>query len=87
MLVKYSIELRPAARRSLKKLEETVRQRVADAISELALEPRPDGVKKLQGAEDIYRIRVGSYRILYQIIDRELIILVVDVGHRGEIYR
>jgi mRNA interferase RelE/StbE len=53
----------------------------------LADQPRPAGVKKLQGLEDTYRIRVGNFRVLYQIFDVKLVVLVIDVGDRKDIYR
>ena len=53
----------------------------------LAKEPRPKGVKKLSGADDLYRIRVGDYRVVYQIRDDRLIVLVVRIGHRKDVYR
>lgn len=83
----YRIELRPAAVRDLRKLDTVVRRRLAAAIDRLAQTPRPPGVEKLQGQEDRYRVRVGEYRILYEIEDRALLVLVVRVGHRREVYR
>ncbi len=53
----------------------------------LAVNPRPKGVKKLSGLDDLYRIRVGDYRIVYQIHDDRLIVLVVRIGHRKDVYR
>mgnify|MGYP001580816136 FL=1 len=53
----------------------------------LAATPRPKGVKKLTGTDDLYRIRVGDYRIVYQIHDDRLIVLVVRIGHRRDVYR
>jgi mRNA interferase RelE/StbE len=85
--VLYQISIDPAAMRELKKLAPKVRQEVSDAISALATEPRPDGVRKLSGSKNSYRIRVGEYRVLYRITDKELLILVVKVGHRRDVYR
>ncbi|MGP6174284.1 type II toxin-antitoxin system RelE family toxin [Corynebacterium sp. A21] len=56
-------------------------------MDDLAHQLRPDGVKKLQGGEGEYRLRVGSYRVIYDINDGELIILVLHLGHRKDIYR
>ena len=83
----YSIELTSSAMRTMKKLTDDVRQRIADTIGALAGDPRPPGVRKLSGSDDVYRIRTGDYRILYQIVDTELRILVVEVGHRRDVYR
>jgi mRNA interferase RelE/StbE len=83
----YSIEVTPRALRALKKLTGDVRQRVSETIDALAYEPRPPGVRKLSATDAVYRVRTGDYRILYQIADLELIVLVVDVGHRKDVYR
>ncbi len=82
----YRIELKPAARRSLSKLPREVQKRLARKIEGLAREPRPYGAEKLQGLPELYRLRVGHYRILYQIQDNLLLVLVVQLGHRREIY-
>ena len=63
-----------------------VLRRLEEAISGLGEEPRPQGARKLQGVEDLYRIRVGDYRVIYQIQDKALVVLVVKIGHRGEVY-
>ena len=83
----YSISIDPAALREMKKLTSTVRREVASAINALADDPRPEGAKKLSGSKSSYRIRVGAYRILYRITDKQLLILVVKVGHRRDVYR
>lgn len=62
------------------------RARIFAAIEALADDPRPDGVRKLQGVEDIYRIRVGNYRVIYFIDDGELVVEVVRVAHRQGAY-
>jgi mRNA interferase RelE/StbE len=85
--MEYSIELTPAAMRALEKLTDDVRQRVGDTINALASDPRPPGVRRLSGSDDIYRVRTGDYRILYQIHDKALVVLVVYVGHRRDVYR
>jgi mRNA interferase RelE/StbE len=81
----YSITILPSAGKRIKRLPVTVRQRAIDAIQELAHTPRPHGCKKLRD-RDGYRIRVGEYRVIYTIKDAELVIIVVDVGHRRDIY-
>ena len=83
----YEIEIAPAAERALKKLSTNIRNRIFKAMLALKEEPRPHGVRKLSGEDDIYRIRVGDYRIVYQIQDDVLVIVVVKVGHRREAYR
>jgi len=72
--VPYSVQFTPAAERAFGSLETTIRRRIARAIDGLAQNPRPAGVKKLAGLENLWRIRVGDYRIIYRIFDRSLII-------------
>jgi mRNA interferase RelE/StbE len=83
----YRVELRPAALRDLRKLETSIRRRIGAAIDQLAQTPRPAGVEKLQGQENRYRVRVGEYRVLYEIEDQVLSVLVIRIGHRREVYR
>ena len=84
----YAIELRPLARRNLKTLSAEVRKRIGIKIDSLADDPRPPGVEKLSGEdEEFYRVRVGDYRIIYKIEDKVLLVVVVKVGHRREVYR
>jgi mRNA interferase RelE/StbE len=83
----YRIQIAPSAVRQLRKLPASVQERIAGHIEELAIDPRPRGAIKLQGEDDLYRIRVGDYRVIYTIRDDELIVLVLRVGHRREIYR
>ena len=82
----YRIEFTPLARRQIKKLPREVQKRIIERVEELASNPRPAGVKKLVSGENLYRVRVGEYRAIYQIRDRELIVVIVKVGHRREIY-
>ena len=83
----YRVEIPAAVRSVLRKLDETTRERILRAIAGLETNPRPPGVKKLEGEDGAYRIRVGDYRILYEIQDRRLCVLVVKVGHRREVYK
>lgn len=82
----YTLFIERRAQRSLSRIAAQDRERISRAIRCLADEPRPHGVKKLSG-RDAWRIRVGDYRVLYEIQDERLLILVVDIGHRREIYR
>ncbi len=82
----YAIEMKPAARRELASLPVDVRQRVDARILALATDPRPPGVKKLVGEENRWRIRVGDYRVIYEIHDKILLVLVVRVRHRSGAY-
>jgi len=81
----YALFIEKRTQRTLSRIAKQDRERIADAIRRLADEPTPPGVKKLSGRE-AWRIRVGDYRILYEIYDERLVILVVDIGHRREIY-
>ncbi|MEK9140701.1 MAG: type II toxin-antitoxin system RelE/ParE family toxin [Nitrospirota bacterium] len=83
----YSILLAPPAERQLKSLTDSVQKRIAKRLKSLRENPRPQGVKKLAGEADLYRIREGDYRIIYTIQDKELIVLVVKIGDRKEVYR
>ncbi|HXK40362.1 MAG TPA: type II toxin-antitoxin system RelE/ParE family toxin [Candidatus Paceibacterota bacterium] len=83
----YKVEFRPAAAKALRKLPEDVRTRIAKAIDVLRDDPRHAGVHRLRGGRNEYRARVGDYRILYEVDDAVLIVLVLHVGHRREIYR
>ena len=83
----YQIELTPAAARQLRKLDQQSRRRVQAAVELLADNPRPAGAKRLVGGDGEWRVRTGSYRIVYEIHDQVLLVLVVAVGHRRDIYR
>ena len=82
----YRIEIAPAAARQFRKLDRVAQRRVQAAIELLATEPRPGGAKKLVGGDGEWRVRTGDYRIVYEIRDSALLVLVVAVGHRREIY-
>jgi len=83
----YRIELLPAAKRNLEKSPPAIKQRLKTAIDRLVNEPRPAGAKQLKGLDDLLRIRVGEYRIVYRVIDERLVVLVIRVGHRRDVYR
>lgn len=83
----YRIEFSPSAAREFKKLPAGVQSSLAAAIDALVNEPRPSGVVKLTGQEDLYRIREGNFRVVYQIQDSVLLVLVVGVGDRKQICR
>ncbi len=84
----YEVLVKPAVLRQTKKLDAPIQIAVQETIESLANEPRPEGCTKLKGAENLYRIRVAkNYRIIYEIQDKQLIVIVVKVGHRREVYR
>jgi mRNA interferase RelE/StbE len=83
----FRIEFRPRALRDLKALPKAARSRIISKVSSLAVNPYPPEVRKLTGEEKLYRFRVGGYRVIYQVRDEVLLVLVVRVGHRKDIYR
>lgn len=83
----YRITLAPAAARQLRKLEPPVRRRIQAALELLAVDPRPPAATQLVGGAGEWRVRTGDYRIVYDIEDEQLLVLVLRVGHRREIYR
>lgn len=84
----YRLEVSPAADRDLNKLKGRIRrqdfERLRDAVRDLAEEPRPQGVRKIKGAERAYRIRVGNYRVVYEIYDSDKLVLILQVVRRSE---
>jgi mRNA interferase RelE/StbE len=82
----YQVEITKKASKEIAKLPSSIARRVLKAIAALADDPRPAGVRKLQTVEATYRVRVGDYRIVYTINDRELVVLVVKVGNRRDVY-
>jgi mRNA interferase RelE/StbE len=82
----YALEFAPKAVRSLRKLDQLSARRIKAATEELRKNPRPAGAIMLAGLHGVMRIRVGDYRILYTINDDQLVVLVVEAGHRREIY-
>jgi mRNA interferase RelE/StbE len=83
----YQVEITPFAQRQIKKLSPDIQSQIIEKLEALAEEPRPAGVKKLQGEDNLYRVRSGDYRIIYEIQDDILLILVAKVGHRRDIYK
>lgn len=83
----YQVLISSAAKRAIGKLPKAIRMRVDRAILGLADNPRPHGCMKLAGTANGWRIRVSDRRILYTIEDARLVVLVVEVGHRGDVYR
>ena len=86
-MANYRIEISATAEKQIRKLRSADQLRVLRAIRDLASEPRPQGVRKLQGYDDVFRLRVGTFRILYSLESRRLLIIVLKVGHRKDTYR
>ena len=83
----FSIQISRTAERQLKQLPIDGRERVVRAVRTLADDPFPRGCRKLTGYDDVYRIRVGPYRVLYSVNAGALIVIVLKVGHRKNVYR
>ena len=83
----YEIEFEPKVLRELRDFQRGDLERIMSRISGLADEPRPAGCEKLTGTSNAWRIRSGSYRIVYQVDDASAIVTVIRVGHRREVYR
>jgi mRNA interferase RelE/StbE len=83
----YSVQLLPSAVKSLDGIPRKQRGQIAEKIGRLASEPFPPTTKKLQGIEDTYRLDSGDYRILYQVQQAKLLVLVVKIGNRKDVHR
>jgi mRNA interferase RelE/StbE len=84
---RYEVKLARRAERSLGTMERREQQRIRAALDLLADNPRPPNCVAMQGEDSAYRVRVGDYRIVYEVLDAVLLIQVVRVGHRREVYR
>ncbi len=82
----YSIDILRVAQKQLARIDRTQQQRIIAAIRDLASDPRPSGCKKLSG-RPAWRIRIGPYRVIYEIQDERLLVLVVTIGDRKDVYR
>jgi len=85
--MRYRIEFFPRAELQFKKLPKELQIRLKHRIDTLAENPFPRGVKKLSTEENIYRLRIGDYRIIYQVQGNALLILILKLGHRKDVYR
>ena len=84
--MKYEVRLSKRADRELASLEASTRSRIVERLKDLRDDPFPRGVVKLQGRESVYRIRVGDYRVLYEVFRKEGVVLVDKVDHRSGVY-
>lgn len=89
MVAKYRIEFVKSAEKEFDRLPAKIKSKTAEALHLLSLNPYSEllKIKKLKGAEDLYRIRLGDYRIVYEVRDERLIVLIIKIGHRREVYR
>jgi mRNA interferase RelE/StbE len=83
----WRVEFATLALREFKALDRVVQRRIATHIDQLGIDPFTKGTKRLRGATDEYRIRVGDYRVIYRVDGKRAIVLVLKIGHRREIYR
>lgn len=82
----YRIEFTSAAARQVRKLPRPTRDRILDAVDALAADPRPHGSRKLVGEQTAWRLRIGDYRVIYDVYDDALTVTVVRAAHRREVY-
>ena len=85
-MANYAIDIKPSARRELEKLSDTLIARLLRKIEGLAINPRPPGCRKLRGYKDLWRVRVGEYRVIYIIDDDRKIVSITRIAHRREVY-
>lgn len=83
----YQLFYKKSVDKDLRKLPVAIRKQIIKKMAALSLQPHPNGSTKLSGSTDLYRLRHLDYRIIYQIKDKKLIILIIKVGHRKEVYR
>ena len=86
-MARYEIEISRTAEKQLRKLPRADQVRVVRTMQALADDPFPRGARKLSGYDDVFRVRTGRYRILYSVSERRLVIVVLKVGHRRDVYR
>ncbi|HJD67570.1 MAG TPA: type II toxin-antitoxin system RelE/ParE family toxin [Rickettsia endosymbiont of Bembidion lapponicum] len=86
MRSEYKIELAPNAQRQLKKLSKQLQLTIVKKLEELKTTPLPVGIKKLSGMDNLYRLRIGNYRVIYQVEHKILLVLILKIGDRNEVY-
>ncbi|MDY7013705.1 MAG: type II toxin-antitoxin system RelE/ParE family toxin [Cyanobacteriota bacterium] len=85
--IEYALRFKNSAAKEFRGLPTEIKQRIGTVLEQLRFHPRPDGVTKLKGDEDLYRIRVGDYRVVYEIDDAEKALRITRVRHRRDVYR
>ncbi len=86
-MANYRIEFSSTAEKALKKIPKKDLTKIVESIQVLAINPFPEGCRKLAGEEGTYRIRQGTYRIIYEVEGKKLKVLILKIGHRNDIYR
>lgn len=82
----WKAEIERKAQKALKKIPDPYKTNIIETIDELASDPRHHDCTKLKGATELWRVRVGTYRIVYQIRDEQLLVLIIRIGHRSDVY-
>jgi mRNA interferase RelE/StbE len=83
----YQIEFSRQADKQLEALDQDLRLQINEVIDAMREEPRPSSCRKLKGTKDLYRLRIRDYRVVYQVQDKKLLVLIVKIKHRREVYR
>jgi mRNA interferase RelE/StbE len=83
----YQINWRRSTKKDLRRISASKVGKIVETVATLSIDPRPLGCKKLTGSECAYRLRVGNYRIIYEVYDDTVIIEIIKVGHRSDVYR
>jgi mRNA interferase RelE/StbE len=86
-VARYAVEIKQSTRKELERLSDSLLARISERIEGLSTNPRPPGCKKLRGYKDLWRIRVGNYRIVYILDDLHKIVSITRIAHRGDIYK
>ena len=86
-MAEYSVSFARSARKELQALDASVATRVLRRLEALSISPRPTGVIKIEGADDLWRLRVGDWRVIYRISDREKLVDIIAIRHRKDAYR
>ncbi len=85
--MQYQVDLAKRAKKFLASQSKDIQKQLGEKIDGLENDPRPIGHKRLQGFKELYRVRCGDYRIVYTIHDNQLLVLVIEIGHRRDVYR
>ena len=86
-MAEYSVTFARSARKELQALDSTIATRVLRRLEVLSISPRPIGVIKIEGADDLWRLRIGDWRVIYRISDREKLVDIIAIRHRKDAYR
>lgn len=85
--MKYQVFLNKKAEKTLSKMEKSIAKRISEKITQISEDPRHNGAIKLSGEENSYRVKIGDYRIIYEIYDSKIIVIITNIGDRKEVYK